>query len=221
MLEQFSKSGFLALILAILGWYIVYKNSRILAKKTECNSLANDIDKLLQEISSNSYDFWREREIEDGTTFLTQCRIFELNIGHMCDLIEDKINYLNQKTIEGTIYQELCDEKINNSIKLLADVREKSTLDSERLLDSNFDSQKHRRIANTHAATIKLSKEIHSILSVRYEAKNTIYMTQYIKHHFTNIAFTFNEAQKKPINPTTIKALCKSKIKSFKSKQAK
>ncbi|MGO3215672.1 hypothetical protein [Halomonas sp.] len=111
-----------------------------------------------------------------------QCRIFQVNISYKCDIIEDKIILLSKKTSSNQAYFEECDKIINKSIDLLAAVREKSTLDSERLIDSNHNLNAHRRIATIHAATINLLKEVYILVNYRYENEDSKHASIIAKH---------------------------------------
>lgn len=168
LIKFLAESGLLAIFVMLAGWLFVFKNSRALHKQSEINTIAASIEKTLQEIADENYKFWKDAE-DDVDTHLAKSKLFSSFIEHRCNIIERKI---------GIIYDKCCNslnpavEKINftdNSISLIANIRDKSTIDSEKL---KLVKDKYARISAINNLTLKLSNEIQKLVLTRYQPMN-------------------------------------------------
>lgn len=161
-IKYLAQSGILAILLMFAGWVFVFKNSRALALQSEINTLAAAMEKILQEIADENYKFWKE--IDDEDDHVAKSKIFSSYIEHRCNIIERKISILYgkaSKTINPAV------ERLgfsDNCISLVAKVRDRATMNSER---PSLVKDKCLRINAINSLTLKLSNEINNLLQVR------------------------------------------------------
>lgn len=163
-IKQLAESGILAILVAIAGWIFVYKNSRVLARQGEINTLTSSVEKTLQEISDENYKFWRDADGSDKDHEV-KCRLFQAYIEFRCNFIEEKVAFLNGKCksvwrldIDHADFEE-------RTIDLISRIRDKSTFNSE---NPGLVSDKASRVMQTNAAAMKLFSEIHEFIKERY-----------------------------------------------------
>ncbi|WP_103894660.1 hypothetical protein [Pseudomonas sp. NFACC36] len=160
-----AESGLMAIIVMFLGWLFVFKNSRALAKQSEINALAASLEKTLQEIADENYKFWKDSEDNDET-HLIKSKLFSSYIEHRCNIIERKIEIIFSKcnnTMNPAIEKIQFTQK---SIDLIADIRDKSTINSEKL---KLVKDKYTRISAINNLTLKLAIEINKLVITRFQ----------------------------------------------------
>lgn len=168
LVKLLAESGLLAIIVMLAGWLFVFKNSRALHKQSEINTIAAGIEKTLQEIADENYKFWKDAE-DDDETHLAKSKLFSSYIEHRCNIVERKIGIIYGKccnslnpAVENMQFTEAC-------IGLIAKIRDKSTIDSEKL---KLVKDKYTRISAINNLTLKLSNEIHKLVLTRYQPIN-------------------------------------------------
>lgn len=167
-IKQLAESGILAILVAIAGWIFVYKNTRVLARQGEINTLTSSIEKTLQEISDENYKFWRDADGTDADHEV-KCRLFQAYIAFRCNFIEEKVTFLNTKCRSAWRPDINHDEFQEKSIDLISKIRDKSTFDSE---NPGLVSDKAARVLQTNAAAMSLFSKIHEFIIDRYKPIN-------------------------------------------------
>lgn len=164
--KVFVETGILALLIMFAGWGFVYSNSRALARQSEANAIAAQIDKTLQEIADENHKFWQSYEAgADAKAHLAKCRFFSAYIEHRCNVVEKKVHILNDK----------CATEINPAVArlgfperstlLLSDIRDRATINSE---DVGLVKERYSRINAVNSLSIKLSAEVAELIRVRF-----------------------------------------------------
>ncbi|GLK88063.1 hypothetical protein [Pseudomonas turukhanskensis] len=164
LIKLLAESGVLAIILVIAGWLFVFKNSRALARQSEINTLAAAIEKTLQEVADENYKFWKD--VSSDEDHLAKSRIFSSYIEYRCNIAEKKIILLFDKSKDCLNPAVEKSEFVLESIKLLAKIRDRSTINSER---TDLTHDKYARISAINHLTLKLASEITKFLSVRFQ----------------------------------------------------
>lgn len=168
LIKFLAESGLLAIVLMLAGWVFVFKNSRSLHRQSEINALAAAIEKTLQEIADENYKFWKDAEDNDKA-HLAKSKLFSSYIEHRCNIIERKVGIIYGKCSNSLNPAVEKTEFTQNSIELIAKIREKATIDSEKL--SNI-KDKYVRISAINNLTLKLSNELQKLILIRYQPIN-------------------------------------------------
>ncbi|PYD15901.1 hypothetical protein DND62_07115 [Pseudomonas syringae pv. pisi] len=159
------ESGMLAVLIMIAGWFFVFKNSRALARQSEINTLAAAMEKTLHEISDENYKFWKDIS-EDKDEHLAKCKLFSSYVEYRCNIIEKKVSLLHEKS-KNCINPAVINSKfVEESINLIAKIRDRSTINSENL--DNL-SDKYLRISVINNLTLKLTTTISSFVAIRFQ----------------------------------------------------
>lgn len=88
------SNGLIALSVTIIGWFIVYKNARRLATRSETKSFIDDLMKLVTEIEKAAVDFWLA-EVDKRT----EHRHHEMLMLAKLGLLNQKIELLQERSI--------------------------------------------------------------------------------------------------------------------------
>jgi hypothetical protein len=92
--ESFGASGLLALSFTVIGWFIVYRNARRLATRSETKSFIDDLMKLVAELEKVSVDFWLA---EDDKR--TEHRHYQMLMLARLELLDQKIKVIQERSI--------------------------------------------------------------------------------------------------------------------------
>ncbi|MNJ45951.1 hypothetical protein D3C77_410680 [compost metagenome] len=126
------------------------------------------MEKTLQEIADENYKFWKDIE-DDDEEHLTKSKLFSSYIEHRCNITERKLEIIYGKccnTINPAV------EKlgfIETSVELIARIRDRSTINSEK---PKLVKDKYARISAINNITLKLSNEINKLVLTRYQPLN-------------------------------------------------
>ena len=162
-LSELSQAGLFTALFAFIGWVFVYHNSRSLARQGEVNSLTASIEKMLQEVADENNKFWRDSELSDADQ--AKQRLFNAFVNFRCDFIEEKIQFLNEKC-KSIFRTDLDHESFENGIiELIAQIRDRSTFDSE--APSKVED-KTSRVLEINYLSLSLYSMIYDFLRVRY-----------------------------------------------------
>ena len=163
IIKLLAETGILAILLTLAGWAFVFKNSRALALQGEINTIASTIEKTLQEVADENYKFWKDVEADDAD-HLAKSRLFSSYIEHRCNMVERKIGLFCGK----------CKDSVNPAverlkthdkcIELIAKIRDRSTMDSEKPSEVK---EKYLRINSINNLTLKLSNEMNLMITTR------------------------------------------------------
>ncbi|GFM86090.1 hypothetical protein PSCICO_14890 [Pseudomonas cichorii] len=165
VVKLLAEYGILAVLLMIAGWLFVFKNSRALARQSEINALASAMEKTLQEISDENYKFWKDLS-EDREEHLAKSKLFASYIDYRCNIVEKKISILYKKSEACWNPAVASSSFVSDSIDLIAKIRDKSTINSEKL-DQLRD--RYSRISTINSLTLKLSGNISSFVIMRFQ----------------------------------------------------
>ncbi|MDG6382097.1 hypothetical protein QCD83_25050 [Pseudomonas savastanoi pv. phaseolicola] len=164
VVKLLAEYGILAVLLMIAGWLFVFKNSRALARQSEINALASAMEKTLHEISDENYKFWKDIS-EDREEHLAKSKLFASYIDYRCNIVEKKITILFDKSdcwnpaVKKSNF-------VNDSVNLIARIRDRSTINSEKLEQLR---DRYSRISIINNLTLKLSGNISSFVIMRFQ----------------------------------------------------
>lgn len=163
--KYLAETGILAIALMFMGWIFVFKNSRVLARQSEINTLASSIEKTLQEIADENYKFWKDADSEDEH-HLIKSRLFSSYIEYRCNIVEKKTSLLFGKC-EDCINPAVARSRfLETSVQLVADIRDRATINSENL---SLVKNKYGRINAINHLTMKLYSEVGTLVRLRYQ----------------------------------------------------
>jgi hypothetical protein len=92
--EYLRASGLLALCFTVIGWFIVYRNARRLATRSETKSFIDDLMKLVAEIEKVAVDFWLAESEKR-----TEHRHFQMLMLAKLELLDQKIKIIQERSI--------------------------------------------------------------------------------------------------------------------------
>jgi hypothetical protein len=166
LFKLFVETGILALLIMFAGWAFVYANSRALARQSEANAIAVQIDKTLQEIADENYKFWQGYEAgANADEHLAKCRFFSAYVEHRCNVVEKKIQILSNKCSTEFNVAVLKLNFSEKSVKLLSDIRDRATINSEGV---ELVRERYSRISAVNTLSVKLSMEVSEFIRVRF-----------------------------------------------------
>lgn len=160
-----AEYGILAILLMIAGWFFVFKNSRALARQSEINTLASAMEKTLHEISDENYKFWKDVG-DNSEDHLAKSKLFSSYIEYRCNIVEKKISILYDKSKDCLNPAVAKSTFIADSVSIIAKIRDKSTINSEKL---DLLSDKYTRISVINNLTLKLSTNISTFVIIRFQ----------------------------------------------------
>nr|WP_148050797.1 hypothetical protein [Pseudomonas chlororaphis] len=160
-----AEYGILAILLMIAGWFFVFKNSRALARQSEINTLASAMEKTLHEISDENYKFWKDVG-DDDENHLAKSKLFSSYIEYRCNVVEKKIGILYDKSKDCLNPAVTKSTFVADSIDLIAKIRDKATINSEK---AELLSDKYSRISVINNLTLRLSNTISSFIVIRFQ----------------------------------------------------
>lgn len=160
-----AEYGILAILLMIAGWFFVFKNSRALARQSEINTLASAMEKTLHEISDENYKFWKDVG-ESDVDHLSKSKLFSSYIEYRCNVIEKKIVILYDKSKDCMNPAVANSSFLTDSVELIAKIRDKSTINSEK---PELLSDKYSRISAINNLTLRLSTTITNFVIIRFQ----------------------------------------------------
>ncbi|WP_440804887.1 hypothetical protein [Pseudomonas syringae] len=155
----------LAVIIMIAGWFFVFKNSRALARQAEINALASAMEKTLHEISDENYKFWKDVST-DKEDHLAKSKLFSYLHEYRCNVVEKKIELLHFKSKNCINPAVINSTFVEDSVNLIAKIRDRSTINSEKL---DQVSDKYLRISAINNLTLKLSGTISLFVTIRFQ----------------------------------------------------
>jgi len=163
-MRDLAQTGVLAVIVAFIGLLFTYNNSRSLARQSEANAIINAIEKTLQEISDENYKFWRD-VTERNTEHDIKCRLFNAFIVFRCNLLEEKTQQLNRKC-RSFFHDHIDHDGFETAmVKLIANVRDKATHNSE---SPDLVKDKVLRVLSINKETAKIFSTVHDFSHQRY-----------------------------------------------------
>ncbi|OUM30965.1 hypothetical protein B8W72_16310 [Pseudomonas putida] len=165
-IKLLAETGVLAILLMLIGWIFVYKNSRALAKQSEINAMAAALEKTLQEIADENYKFWKETDSDDRSQ-LEKSRIFNAYIEYRCNIIEKKVLLLFNKAKDCLNPAVESSSFTKNSIELIGKIRDRSTMNSENV---SAVGDRYARISSINHLTLKMFTEISGFVTLRFQS---------------------------------------------------
>ncbi|WP_148043839.1 hypothetical protein [Pseudomonas putida] len=165
IIKPLAETGVLAILLMLIGWVFVYKNSRALARQSEINSMAAALEKTLQEIADENYKFWKDTDADDQSQ-LEKSRIFNAYIEYRCNIVEKKVSLLFDKAKDCLNPAVECSPFPTKSVELIAKIRDRSTMNSENVVAVK---DRYARISSINHLTLKMFTEINSFISLRFQ----------------------------------------------------
>ncbi|GAB1439063.1 hypothetical protein MASR2M36_18250 [Providencia sp.] len=108
LLKWLSESGLLAVSVALIGWFFVYRNSRALQKRSESWAIIKNISDTLKNIESTTQDFWLpESELfVDPMIFQSKINADLTDVQRWISLLENRIKLSDEiQTVLTHIFQ--------------------------------------------------------------------------------------------------------------------
>lgn len=146
-------TSMLAVILALVGWYFIYTNSRSLQKRSETWAIVKNISDLLQEVEKEAKLFWLDDQSAQNAL------LYEAKINSFLNEIERWISHLS-KRVDG--------EKNRLAYKNdLVGIFKDSTFDTENI-GSMGKTNKFRKIVLIKKHTKNIRKNIDMDFESKY-----------------------------------------------------
>ncbi|PWD86341.1 hypothetical protein [Ignatzschineria cameli] len=144
----FVDTGLMAIITALIGWIFIYKNSRVLQRRSETWSIVKNLSDTLKEIETSSQKFWtpydNSKKLE-AISFQNEIHLLLAETERWMELLKKRLPIdKNYNSLISDLFKDITDDieniqlhdinKRNRQVHLIS----KRTIDIKKLIDESY-----------------------------------------------------------------------------------